>query len=54
MNPGLGLDTLDPLPMNRVDFMLNLAGLLLWLEWRAVRLGAPLAAAGSISAVLKH
>ncbi|HOC00353.1 MAG TPA: hypothetical protein PKM43_16610 [Verrucomicrobiota bacterium] len=40
--------------MNRVDFLLNLAGLLLWLEWRAVRLGAPLAAAGSISAVLKH
>lgn len=40
--------------MNRVDFLLNLAGLLLWLEWRAIRLGAPMAAAGSMSGVLKR
>jgi len=40
--------------MNRVDLLLNLAGLLLWIEWRAVRFGAPVAAAGSISGVLKH
>lgn len=40
--------------MNRVDFLLNLAGLLLWIEWRAVRFGAAPAIAGSISGVLKH
>ena len=40
--------------MNRVDFLLNLAGLLLWLEWRAVRLSSPAAMPGSISGVLRH
>jgi hypothetical protein len=39
--------------MNRVDFLLNLAGLLLWIEWRAIRF-VPLVMAGSISGVLKQ
>lgn len=40
--------------MNRVDFLLNLAGLLLWIEWRAVRFTAPAGTAGAMSGVLKH
>lgn len=40
--------------MNRVDFLLNLAGLLLWLGWRAVKLRLPAAGPTSIARVLKQ
>jgi len=39
--------------MNLVDFLLNGAGLLLWLSWRSVRLVRP-APAVTISSVLRH
>jgi uncharacterized protein YggT (Ycf19 family) len=40
--------------VNRVDLLLNLAGLLLWLGWRAVRLQAPVARPGAMAHLLKQ